>query len=100
VNKTEFIERLIAKPSDLSTADVTLVVNNLFEQMSSALEEGERIEIRGFGSFSIRQMKARKGRNPKTGETVQVERRATIHFKPGLEMRNRVNNIKHCITDT
>jgi len=99
VNKPELIERLISKSPDLSAADVTLVVNNIFEQMTAALERGERIEVRGFGGFSIRQMKARRGRNPKTGETVQVEQRASIHFKPGLEMRNRVNNIKNRITD-
>jgi len=100
VTKTEFIEKLASKASYLSATDVGLAVNNLFEQMSSALERGERTEIRGFGGFSVRQMKARKGRNPKTGETVQVEPRVTIHFKPGLEMRNRVNNTNHRITDT
>jgi len=99
VNKTELIERLISKSPDLPATDVTLAVNNIFEQMSSALERGERIEIRGFGGFSIRQMKARKARNPKTGEIVQVESRASIHFKPGLEMRNRANNTKYRITD-
>jgi len=67
--------------------------------MSSALEKGERIEIRGFGSFSVRQMKAKQGRNPKTGETVQVAQRSSIHFKPGLELRNRVKDSKHSITD-
>jgi len=72
VTKAEFIEKLIARSPDLPAADVTLVVNNLFEQMSSALEKGERIEIRGFGSFSVRQMKARRGRNPKTGEVVRL----------------------------
>ena len=100
MNKSEFIERLISKSPDLPAADVTLVVNNLFEQMTSALERGERIEIRGFGSFSIRQMKARQGRNPKTGEAVQVQSRPSVHFKPGLEMRNRVMDSKHRITDT
>ena len=99
MTKTEFLERLIAKSPDLPAADVTLVVNNLFEQMSSALERGERIEIRGFGSFSVRQMKARKARNPKTGEAVQVEARATVHFKPGLEFRNRAKSSKHKIVD-
>ena len=99
MTKTELIERLISKSPDLSSTDVTLAVNNLFEQMSSSLERGERIEIRGFGGFSIRQMKARKARNPKTGETVQVEPRASVYFKPGLEMRNRVNNTKYRITE-
>jgi len=77
---------------------VQLAVNNILEQMIAALEKGERIEVRGFGSFDIRQMKARQARNPKTGEIVQVEPHASIHFKPGLEMRNRVNNTKYRIT--
>ena len=99
MTKAEFIERLISKSPDLPAADVTLAINSLFEQMSSALGKGERIEIRGFGSFSVRQMKAKQGRNPKTGETVQVAQRSSIHFKPGLEMRVRVNNTKNRITD-
>ena len=99
MNKTELIERLISKSPDLAAADVTLAVNNLFEQMVLGLERGERIEIRGFGGFSIRQMKARRGRNPKTGEVVMVKPSKVVHFKPGLEMRNRVNNTKNRITD-
>jgi len=98
VTKSEFIEVLISKSPDLSADDVTLVVNNLFEQVSSALEQGERIEVRGFGSFSVRQMKARQGRNPKTGETVQVPPRSSIHFKPGIELRGRVQESSHPIT--
>ena len=100
MTKAEFIEKLISKSPDLPATDVALAVNNLFEQMSSALEKGERIEIRGFGSFSVRQMKARQGRNPKTGEVVQVKPHAAIHFKPGVEMRERVNNRQYAITDT
>ena len=100
MTKAEFIERLISRSPDLSATDVALAVNNLFEQMSSAFEKGERIEIRGFGSFSVRQMKAKQGHNPKTRETVQVAQRSSIHFKPGLELRNRVNNTKHRIIDT
>ena len=99
MTKAEFIERLISKSPGLSTVDVTLVVNHLFEQMSSALEQGERIEIRGFGSFSVRQMKARKARNPKTGESVQIESRSSVHFKPGLELRDRVKDSSNRITD-
>jgi len=94
-----FIERLISKPPDLPAADVTLVVNHLFEQMNSALEQGERIEISGFDSFSVRQMKAKQGRNPKTGETGQVTPHPSIHFKPGLELRDRVKGSSNRITD-
>ena len=100
MNKSELIERLVSKSPDLLATDVQMAVNTIFEQITAALERGERIEVRGFGGFSVRQMKARQGRNPKTGETVQVEQRASIHFKPGLEMRDRVNNTKNRITDT
>ena len=99
MTKSEFIERLVSKYPDLPAADVQLVVNTLFETMTSALENGERIEIRGFGSFSVRHMSAREARNPKTGETVQVLPRSAVHFKPGLELRERVNNMVSRIVD-
>ena len=99
MTKSEFIEKLIVKSPDLPSTDVTLVVNNLFEQISYALEQGERIEVRGFGSFSIRRLEARQARNPKTGEAVKVQPRSSVHFKPGLELRDRVNNPKNRITD-
>ena len=76
---------------------VTNLLKTLFEHMISTLEKGERIEIRGFGGFSIRHMSARKARNPKTGEAIQVLPRSMVHFKSGLEMRERVNNFKHRI---
>ena len=97
MTKSELIEILAAKSSDLSHTDAQLVVNNIFEGMVIALESGERIEIRGFGSFSLRHFPARQGRNPKTGETVQLLPRSMVHFKPGLEMRDRVNNNNHRI---
>ena len=99
MTKSEFIEKLVFKYRDLPAADVQLVVNTLFETMTSALENGERIEIRGFGSFSVRQMSAREARNPKTGETVKVPPRSTVHFKPGIELRERVNNMVNRIVD-
>ena len=68
--------------------------------MIAALEKGERIEVRGFGSFDIRHMKARQARNPKTVAAVPVESHASIHLKLGLEMGNRVNNTKYRITDS
>ena len=100
MTKSEFIEILVSKSPDLPAADVQLVVNTLFDSMSAALEKGERIEIRGFGSFSVRHKSARQGRNPKTGETVQVLPHSTVYFKPGLEMRERVNNMDNRIIET
>ena len=92
MTKSELIERLAAKSSYLTNTDTVLAVNTLLEEMSKALEKGERIEIRGFGSFSVRHFSPRKGRNPKTGEMVQVEARSGVYFKAGLEMRERVKN--------
>ena len=98
MTKSELIERLVSKYPDLPAADVELVVKTLFEHMISTLEKDELIEIHGFGGFSIRHMSARRGRNPKTGEAIQVLPRSMVHFKPGLEMRERVNNFKHQIS--
>ena len=92
MTKSELIEILAAKSLDLSHTDTQLVVNTVLESMVTALESGERVEIRGFGGFSLRHFSARQGRNPKTGETVELLPRSMVHFKPGLEMRERVNN--------
>ena len=90
MTKAELITILTTKFPDLPDTDIQLSVNTIFETMAHELEKGGRIEIRGFGSFSVRQMKARQGRNPKTGEAVQISPRSSVHFKPGLELRNRV----------
>ena len=98
MTKSEFIEKLASQSPNLPTADVPLVVNILLKCMGAALENGERIEIRGFGSFSLRHLSERQGRNPKTGEIVQVLPLSTVHFKPGLELRERVNNFANRIS--
>ena len=100
MTKSELIEILVAKSNGLSQIDAHLAVNIVVNYMSATLASGERIEIRGFGSFSLRHFAARQGRNPKTGETVQLLPRAMVHFKPGLEMRERVNNSNHQILPT
>ncbi len=71
--------------------DVELAVKELLEQMSSALSRGERIEVRGFGSFSLHHRPSRVGRNPKTGDSVKVPDKHVPHFKPGKELRERVD---------
>ena len=75
----------------LKADDVDLAVKTLLEQMSGALSGGERIEIRGFGSFSLHFRPPRIGRNPKTGESVALPGKHVPHFKPGKELRERVN---------
>ena len=99
MTKSELIEILATKSDGLSPTDAKLAVNIIMNAMTYALEKGERIEVRGFGSFSLRHFPARKARNPKTGEAVQVKPRSAVHFKSGLEMRERVNNIKQRIID-
>ncbi len=91
MTKSELIERIAARQDQLSAKDIELAVKLVLEYMSQALASGERIEIRGFGSFSLHYRAPRVGRNPKTGESVELEGKYVPHFKPGKEMRDRVN---------
>ncbi len=91
MTKSELIERIAAEQTQLSTKDVELAVKMILDHMAETLAEGERIEIRGFGSFSLHYREARLGRNPKTGEKVELEGKYVPHFKPGKELRERVN---------
>jgi len=90
--KSELIERIARKQSHLAYKDVELAVKSLLEQMSNSLSGGERIEIRGFGSFSLHYRPPRSGRNPKTGDSVSLPGKHVPHFKPGKELRERVND--------
>jgi len=91
MTKSELIERLAERQSQLSLKDVELVVKSLLEHMAQSLAQGKRIEIRGFGSFSLHYREPRVGRNPKTGQSVELEGKYVPHFKPGKELRDRVN---------
>jgi integration host factor subunit beta len=91
MTKSELIEILAAKNGHLNHKDVELAVKSLLEQMSWALATGQRIEIRGFGSFSLHYRPPRIGRNPKTGDSVALAAKHVPHFKPGKELRERVN---------
>jgi integration host factor subunit beta len=88
--KSELIEILAEQQSHLACKDVELAVRCILEQMSAALATGERIEIRGFGSFTLHARQARVGRNPRTGEPVALPVRHVPHFKAGKELRERV----------
>ena len=92
MTKSELIEALARKQSHLKYRDVELAVKSLLEQMSQALATGQRIEIRGFGSFSLHYRPPRIGRNPKSGDSVQLPGKYVPHFKPGKELRERVND--------
>ena len=91
LTKSELIERVAQRQSQLSQKDVELAVKTMLEEMSQALATGGRIEIRGFGSFSLHYRAPRLGRNPKTGEAVDLTGKYVPHFKPGKELRDRVN---------
>lgn len=93
MTKSDLIERLVEKNTQLSAKDVELAVKTLLEHMAQALSTGERIEIRGFGSFSLHYRGPRQGRNPKTGDTVELIGKYVPHFKPGKELRERVNEL-------
>ena len=91
MTKSELIERIGAKHTQLPARDIEESTKIIFEKMIKALEGNNRIEIRGFGSFSLRFRKPREGRNPKTGEKVTLLGKYVPHFKPGKELRERVN---------
>lgn len=91
ITKSELIERVAGKQTQLSAKDVELAIKTIIEEMSQTLATGGRIEIRGFGSFSLHYREPRVGRNPKTGDSVELEAKHVPHFKPGKELRDRVN---------
>ena len=92
MTKSELIEILARRQGHLKSDDVDMAVKTLLEMMSNSLTEGDRIEIRGFGSFSQHFRPPRLGRNPKTGDSVALPGKYVPHFKPGKELRDRVNN--------
>ena len=91
MTKSELIEALAKQQPHLALKDVELAVKCIIEKMNEALSSGERIEIRGFGSFSLHLRPPRVGRNPKTGESVTLSKKYVPHFKPGKEVRDRVD---------
>ncbi len=91
MTKSELIESLAHKQSQLGYKDVELAVKTILETMAHTLASGERIEIRGFGSFSLHYRPPRVGRNPKSGEPVSLPAKYVPHFKPGKELRERAD---------
>ena len=93
MTKSELVEKLVEVNTSLSRKESEIVVNLIFDSMSEALKNGEKVEIRGFGSFTIREREAREARNPKSGEVVKIPAKRTPFFKTGKELRERVNNL-------
>ena len=89
--RSELVQKLCTDFPDLTQREVEGVVSAIFDSITDQLAKGGRVELRGFGAFSIRGRDARKGRNPRTGEPVDVSAKSVPYFKPGKEMRERLN---------
>lgn len=89
--RSELIEQLVGDNPDLTSRDVEAIVATFFDRIAEHLAEDGRVELRGFGAFSTRARGARNGRNPRTGEAVAVQAKRVPYFKPGKEMRQRLN---------
>ncbi len=91
MTRAEFITRLADRLGHLPADEIDAAVRTIIDRLSLALQNGDRVEIRGFGGFSLHRRQPRVGRNPKTGGAVELPARFAIHFKPGKELRERVN---------
>ncbi len=91
MTKSELISKLAAKNPQLYLRDVEMIVETIIDEMSGALVRGDRVELRGFGAFSVKERAARLGRNPRTGETVEVAMKRLPAFKAGKDLRERLN---------
>ncbi len=89
--KSELIQEIAMRHPHLFQRDVERIVNTIFEEITNAMADGNRVELRGFGAFSIKQRDARMGRNPRTGEPVPVDAKRVPFFKTGKELRDRLN---------
>jgi integration host factor subunit beta len=91
MTKSELIQRLAERNPHLYHRDVELIVSAIFDEISAALARGDRVELRGFGAFSVKRRDARQGRNPRTGDSVSVEEKFVPFFKTGKQLRDRLN---------
>lgn len=92
MTKSELIARLAEVNPHLYQRDVERIVTTVFEEITGALVNGDRVELRGFGAFSIKERAARMGRNPRTGETVRVDSKLIPYFKTGKQLREKLNS--------
>ena len=91
MTKSELIAHLAAENAHLRQPDIELIVATIFDEITAALARGDRVELRGFGAFSVKHRDARTGRNPRTGDTVEVSRKVIPFFKTGKQLRERLN---------
>jgi integration host factor subunit beta len=93
MTKSELIQRLSKRYPHLYQRDIEVLVNTMFDEITKALAEANRVELRGFGAFSVRKREPRAARNPKNGAMVQVEERHAIYFRTGKELRERITTV-------
>ena len=91
MTKSELIQRLAERNPHLYQRDVELIVSAIFDEITAALARGDRVELRGFGAFSVKRREARTGRNPRTGDSVAVDEKHIPFFKTGKQLRDRLN---------
>lgn len=89
--KSGLVEKVAEKVKNFTKRDVELIMDEIFDSMTTSLAKGDKVEIRGFGSFKVKEHKARKGRNPKTGATINIPAKRSPFFKVGKELKERVN---------
>ncbi len=94
MTKSDLILQLAEKYPQFLQRDIERIVNTVFDEISNALARNSRVELRGFGAFSVKQREARQGRNPRTGETVAVSKKFVPFFKTGKQLRDRLNGIE------
>ncbi|KLN62573.1 integration host factor subunit beta [Kiloniella spongiae] len=92
MTKSELIQHIAEQNPHLYHRDVERIVTTIFDEISNALSDGNRVELRGFGAFSVKHRDARVGRNPRTGESVEVDSKHIPFFKTGKQLRERLNN--------
>lgn len=90
MTKADLVER-VAEQADMTKKDAEQLVEIIFDSITASLNRGEKIELRGFGSFRVRDRNSRKGRNPKTGEAVDIPAKRVAYFKPGKELKDLIN---------
>ena len=98
MTKSELIDAIVELEGQITRREAEVVVNNILTAIGDALGRGERVELRGFGSFYTKERDARVGRNPKTGESVNVPAKVVPQFKPGKELRERVNRESNTVS--
>ncbi len=91
MTKSELIETVVSQVDTFSRKDVEMIIDTLFQSMTDSLSNGEKVEIRGFGSFKIKERNGRQGRNPKSGENIFIESKKVPFFKAGKEIKERIN---------